>query len=63
MTQAKNKAKLVVMKDKVSAEHTDLSASSPAVVSTAAVQGTLPIYSETGVLLGYVALYANPDLT
>jgi len=62
-TQAKNRAKLIVMKDKVSDEANI--GISPAVVAASmpAAGGTLPIYDETGVLLGYVALYTNPDLT
>ena len=58
--QSKSIEKLIVMKSPVSQEYTadvTVAASMPDTV------GTVPVYDENGNILGYMALYANPDLS
>lgn len=60
--QAKNKAKLVVMKDAVSKEATTgLTVVGSTIAATATA--TIPVYDEKGVLLGHVALFDTATLT
>ena len=59
--QSKSKAKLIVMKDKVSKELT-ASALIGGTAILATTTGSLPIYDETGNLLGYIALFDTPTL-
>lgn len=62
MSQAKNRDKLLVLKDKVSKEATTgLTVAGTAIAATAT--GTVPVYDETGNLLGYVALFDTANLT
>jgi len=58
--QSKSKDKLLVLKDKVSAEATtELTAD----ITVPAAVATVPAYDETGNLLGYIALFDTADLT
>lgn len=59
--QSKSKAKLLVGKDKVSKEFTAATVVGGSILSTST--GTLPVYDETGTLLGYIALFDTADLT
>lgn len=60
-SQAKNKAKLLVTKDKVSKEFTAaVLVGGSAVLAT--TTGSLPVYDEEGVLLGYIALFDTATL-
>lgn len=61
--QSKSREKLLVMKDKVSAEATTGLALVGGTAITATAQASLPVYDEHGVLLGYVALFATAALT
>lgn len=60
--QAKNKAKLLVLKDKVSVEATTgLSVVGSTIAATATA--TVPVYDENGTLLGHIALFDTANLT
>lgn len=59
--QSKSREKLIVMKNKVSAEATAVTL----VGGTNIVADTtysLPVYDEQGILLGYMALFDTPTL-
>lgn len=58
--QSKSKAKLIVMKNKVSDEITT-AVKDPA-VDLSDTTSSLPIYDENGKLLGYIALWAAATL-
>jgi len=60
-TQSKSKDKLLVLKDKVSKEY-DSTANVVGGSILGTATGTLPVYDETGALLGYIALFDTADL-
>lgn len=58
--RSKSINKVLAMKDKVSQE---LTATAVDYTSMPDTTGSLPIYDESGKILGYIALYSNADLT
>ena len=59
--QSKSKDKLIVMKDKVSKEVT-ASALVGGTAILATTTGSLPVYDESGNVLGYIALFDTATL-
>jgi len=58
--QSKSKAKLLVLKDRVSVEATT---GLTADITVPAAVGTIPVYDEAGTHLGYIAIFDTADLT
>lgn len=58
--QSKSIKKLLVLKDVVSAEFTEVEMPSEHMPHTV---GSLPVYDENGVLLGYIAIYEDASFT
>lgn len=59
--QSKSKEKLLVLKDKVSREATAATVVGGSILATTTY--TIPVYDETGTLLGYMPLFDTADLT
>jgi len=59
--QSKSPDKLIMLKDKVSNEFTSAAVVGSAIAAT--TTGTLPVYDESGTLLGYLPLFDTADLT